>query len=122
MPVPATIPVESVEDVTQRRRRLDLNAPCFEDEIVGAVETLVEAGALPRDGWRRLAFVMYCRAVYATHVRDLEPHLTFAEIANHLTERDVPRYRGETGWTASAVTDLRAAVADPRNQIMLPDP
>lgn len=122
MPVPATITVAPEADVTQARRRLDLYAPCMEHEVEKAVEKLVDLGALPRDRWRQLAHILYCRAVYATHIQPLELHLTFREIANHLEERGVPRFRGSSGWSGSAISDIRAVVASEHNEIWLPDP
>ena len=97
-------------------------APFLEDHVEAAVEALVELGALPRDRWRQVAHVLYCRAIYATYVEPLESHLTFAEIANHLNERGVPRLRGSSDWCAAAVSGIRAVLADPSNEISLPDP
>lgn len=121
MPVPAPS-VTPDAAVQAARERYIASAGAIEDMVEGAVEALVEAGALPRDRWRLLAHVLFCRAVYATHVRPLEQHLTFAEIANHLGEIGVPRFRGSSGWSASAICDIRAVVASDHNQIMLPDP
>jgi hypothetical protein len=121
MPVPFLAPVPE-DQVTQARRRLDLQAPTLDETVEDAVEALVEAGAIPRDRWRQLAHVLYCRAIYTTHIEPLEKHLTFQEIANHLSERGVPRFRGASDWSAAAISDIRAVLAAPSNEISLPDP
>ena len=121
MPVPAPS-VTPAAAVQAARAKYLAGAATIESLVEGAVEALVEAGALPRDRWRLLAHILFCRAIYATHVAPLEQHLTFAEIANHLDEIGVPRFRGSSGWSASAICDIRAVVAAGHNQIMLPDP
>ena len=121
MPVaaPTTTPDAQIEKARARHLR---EAQNLEDDIYAAIDVLTASGALPRDHWRFLAHVCFCRAVYETHIRPLEDKLTFAEIANHLNEIRLPRFRGMTPWSAPAISDIRAVVANPDNQIMLPDP
>ena len=121
MPVPAPT-ITSDSEVAKARARYQRDARHLEAEIYDAVDALTASGALPRDGWRFLAHICYCRAIYAQHIAPLEGRLTFAEIANHLNAGGVPRFRGSTDWSASAITDIRAVVASPDNQILLPDP
>jgi len=119
VPAPTVTPLDQVEETLARSYR---EAPSLEQRVADAVRDLVQAGALPHDGWRFLAHVLYCRAIYATHIQPLESHLTFEEIANHLNELGVPRFRGSSDWSGPAITDIRAVVSSPHNQIQLPDP
>lgn len=121
MPVPVP-PARELGEVEAARARSERDAPRLDARIYAAVEALVETGALPRERWRFLAHILYCRAIYETHIRPLEPVLTFAEIANHLNERRVPRFRGSSEWTGAAITDIRQVVSTTANQIQLPDP
>lgn len=121
MPVPVP-PARDLDEVEITREQSERDAPRLEAIIYDAVETLIETGALPRERWRFLAHILYCRAIYETHIRPLETVLTFAEIANHLNERRVPRFRGSSEWTAPAISDIRGVVSSTHNQIMLPDP
>jgi len=116
---PTVTPDAKVDAARAERRR---TAPRYKDAISYAVELLAETGAIPRDGWRQLAFILYARAVYATFVRPVEEHLTLQEVANHLEELQVPRFRGSSAWSGPAITDLRAVVADPNNRVLLPAP
>lgn len=120
MPRPLPNPTPEA-DVTAARRAAHFTAPMIEGRIEEAVEMLVHAGAIPETGWRLLAHVLFCRAVYAQHVEPLEKHLTFGEIANHLEELGVPRFRGSNEWTPAAISELRSVVASPHNKISLPD-
>ena len=119
IPAPCVTPLDTVE---KKLAHLYQAAPSLDQRVEDAVEALVETGVIPADRWRQFAHVAYCRAIYATHVRPLEAHLTFAEIANHLAELGVPRFRGSSDWSGEAITDIRAVVSSPDNQILLPDP
>jgi hypothetical protein len=121
MPVPAP-PARDLDEVERAREQTELDAPRLDAMIYDAVETLIETGALPRERWRFLAHVLFCRAIYETHIRPLEDRLTFEQIANHLKEIGVPRFRGASDWSAPAITDIRQVVSSTSNQIMLPDP
>ena len=121
MPIPVP-PARELCEVEIAREQSERDAPRLDAMIYDAVEALVETGAIPRERWRFLAHIMFCRAVYTRHIEPLEPVLTFAEIANHLNERRVPRFRGSSEWTAPAITDIRQVVSSTANQIMLPDP
>lgn len=121
MSVPAPM-VRDLDEVERIYAHLQRTAPSLEMRIYDAVETLAETGVIPRDRWRQFAHVSYCRAIYVSHVAPLEGVLTFAEIANHLNEIGVPRFRGTNEWTEAAISDIRAVISSEQNQILLPDP
>lgn len=122
MHVQATTTVTPDHAVAHTRATYLQDARRLEDDIYSAVDTLTATGALPRDGWRFLAHILFCRATYATHIQPLEGRMTLEQIANHLNAINLPRFRGQTPWTAPAITDIRQVVASPDNQIALPGP
>jgi hypothetical protein len=121
MPVPVPT-VTAAEAVEQARQAYLFHARHLDVEVEEAVEALVETGAIPAERWRFLAHILYCRAIYATHVQPLESRMSFEEIANHLNTIGIPRFRGASAWSGPSITDIRAVVADSSNQILLPDP
>lgn len=119
VPVPKATPLPDVKRTLADHQQ---DARTLQALVYDAVEILTDAGALPRENWRFLAHILYCRAVYETHIRPLENRMTFQEIANHLNALGVPRFRGSTAWSASSITDIRQVISSDQNKIMLPDP
>lgn len=119
VPVPPALPDSQIKlaRIAWKKEARDLEA-----EIYSAVDALTASGALPRENWRFLAHICFCRAIYATHIAPLEERMTFTEIANHLNELGVPRFRGSTAWSAASITDIRQVISSDQNKIMLPDP
>lgn len=119
VPVPPALPDCQIK---LARVAWKADAETLEAQIYEAVDALTASGALPRDGWRFLAHIFYCRAIYTQHIAPLEERMTFDQIANHLNELGVPRFRGSTAWSAASITDIRQTISSPHNKIELPDP
>jgi len=121
--MPVSVPtVRDLDEIERARAAIERTAASLDQRIYCAVEELVTSGAIPREEWRFLAHILFCRAIYTTHIAPLEDRLTFEQIANHLKEIGVPRFRGASDWSASAISDIRAVVSSPQNRISLPDP
>jgi len=91
------------------------------EDLLVACDALAKAGALSDHRWRSVAHLTYARFVYVRHIAPHEDQLTFAEIAARLNRIEVPRFRGVSPWSASAISDIRKTVAAmAEGEILLP--
>jgi hypothetical protein len=103
--------VRDDEDVARTLAARDQAHRDSAEDILGACEALAKAGALSDRRWRAVAHLTYARFVYVRHIAPHEDQLTFAEIAARLNRIGVPRFRGVSPWSQSAVSDIRKTVA-----------